>query len=98
MVQLLSFGDSKDMDTEAVPLPYTNTYGTKGTESGTLPSNLYISKQGAYYGMKVDYMDSGQMSRTGTMRVEFEYLVNNMYDYTKSYYDTFSDSFSVSVR
>ena len=94
----LSFGDSKDMDTEAVPLPYTNTYGTKGTESGTLPSNLYISKQGAYYGMKVDYMDSGQMSRTGTMRVEFEYLVNNMYDYTKSYYDTFSDSFSVSVR
>lgn len=94
----LSFGDSKDMDTEAVPLPYTSTKGTKGTESGTLPSNLYISKQGAYYGMKVDYMDAGGTARTGTMRVEFEYLVNNLYDYTKSYYDTFTDSFSVSVR
>lgn len=94
----LSFGESEDMDSEAVPLPYTSTYGAKGTESGMLPSNLYISKQGAYYGMKVDYMDTAETSRTGMMGVEFEYFVNNLYDYTKSYYDVFEDDFYVTVN
>lgn len=93
----LNFNDSEDMDTDETPLPYTTTYGVKGTESGVLPSNLYISKQGAYYGMKVDYMDSGEYARSGTMHVEFSYFVNNMYDYTESFRDTFEDSFTVSV-
>ena len=94
----MSFGESEDMDTEAVPLPYTNTYGTKGTESGVLPSGLYIQDQGSYYGIKVDYMDAGNSARTSTMCVEFEYYVHNLYDYTDSYADSYSDSFSGSVR
>lgn len=93
----LDFNQSKTMSTATVPLTYTNTSGTKGTESGILPSNLYMNSTGAYYGIRVVFMDAGNYTRSGTMGVTFDYLVNNMYNYADSYYDSYSDSFTINV-
>lgn len=93
----LTFTDTSSMDTLEVPLPYTKDSGIKGTECGILPSNLYINKQGALYGMKVQYMDFAGTVRTGVMRVEFTYTVDNLYSYTDSYSANFATSVSVRV-
>lgn len=95
----LSFGERSGMaNTSNVPIPAVISGGGKGTESGVLPSGYYICRTGSYYGIKVHYTDKGYSPRSGTMEVEFDYYVNNMYNYGESYPDSFHDTIPVTVR
>ena len=77
---------------------YTTTNGAKGTECGTLPGKFHLKRQGGIYGFKVDYVDKAGTSRSGTMRVQFDYFVNNFQDYTDSEQGAFSDTFTINVK
>ena len=91
------FNQEAEMRSSLVALPYTGTNGVKSTECGELPSNYHLNRKDGYYGMKVDYQDALNQSRTGTAVIQFDYYVDNLYRYTDSYSGTLTKSVDITI-
>lgn len=94
-----NFNRSSIQQSGTVALPYDNNNKTaaRATSSGKMSDDYYMQTQGSQYGIKISYMDVGGTKRSGTVKAEFEYYLNNTYDFNHSGNKTYRASYTLNV-
>lgn len=73
--------------------------GVRIVECGQLPKNKYLVDEGDQYGMHLEYMDAKDTGAyNGTIKVKFEYYINNGYEPQDSLEETRNTVATVAVK